>query len=93
MIESARLGEVTQHLGHEEGVSVGLVTNGVGELGTAGIERLPGCGFQEGDDAGLIESLHGQVGDAMFALERRQKLGQGVLRGQLAAVGADDEEP
>ena len=78
LVDRPGLGEVTEHLGHEERVAVGLAVHRMGETHGGVIEGVPGGGFHERDDAGVVESGQLDAGDAVLSMQRRERLEQRV---------------
>ena len=76
LVDRPRLGEVTEHLGHEERVAVGLAIHRMGETHGRVIEGVPGGGFHERHDAGVVEPGQLDAGDAVLSMQRRQRLEQ-----------------
>ena len=72
--------EVTEHLGHEERVAVGLAVHRMGKTYGGVVEGVPGGGFHERPDAGVVESGQLDAGHAVLSVQRRQRLDQRMGR-------------
>ena len=88
------LGEVAEHLAHEERVAVGLAIHRVGETHGGVVEGVPGGGLHERHDAGVVEPGQLDARDAVLSTQRGERLEQRVGARQLAvAVGPEHEHP
>jgi hypothetical protein len=90
---SSRLGQVAQHLGHEERVAVGLAVDLVGQSHPGVVEPVPGGRLHEGDDPGVFESLQMQRRDAGLPQQPPRASVSGMRGRELGvAVGAEDDQ-
>jgi hypothetical protein len=76
LVDRSRLGQVAQHLGHEERVAVGLPVDLVGQSHPGVVEPVPGGRLHEGDDPGVFESLQMERRDAGLSKQAAQGLGE-----------------
>ena len=63
---------MAQHLGHEEGVAVGLPVELMGQSHPGVVELVPGGRLHEGDDPGVVEALQVDARDAGWLAEQRR---------------------
>ena len=76
LVDRPGLGQVAEHLAHEERVAVGLAIHRMGETHRGVVEGVPGGGFHERHDAGVVESGQLDARDAVLSMQRRQRLEQ-----------------
>ena len=94
LVDGSRLGEVTEHLGHEERVAVGLAVHGMGETYGRVLEGVAGGGFHERPDAGVVEPGQLDAGHAVVSMQRRQCLDERMRMGQFAvSIRAEHQQP
>jgi hypothetical protein len=60
LVDRSRLGQVAQHLGHEERVAVGLAVDLMRKSHPGDVEPVSGGLLHEGDDPGVVEPLQVQ---------------------------------
>ena len=68
--------EVAEDLAHEERVAVGLPMQRMGETHCRVIEGVPGGGFHERHDAGVVESGQLDARHAVLSMQRRERFEQ-----------------
>ena len=90
-VELALLDEVREHLADEEGVAVGLVADGLDEVG---VHVLLGERREERADLCLVEPLEEDALVLDLAPQRAQGVGERMLAVELdVPVGAENEQP
>ena len=78
LVDRPGLGEVSEHLAHEERVAVGLALHRMGETHGGVFEGVPSGGFHERHDAGVVESGQLDVHDTVLSMQGRECVEQRV---------------
>lgn len=92
LVDTARLREVAEHLHRVEGVSVGLLMEGMRERDPLGVELVPGGCLHEVDEVDVVDPVQLDPFDTRLAIEARECIVQVQLRRHIVVpVRADDE--
>ena len=92
--EHAGLGEVAQHLTHEERVALGLGVQRPGEVEAGLLEVVAGGHRHEAGDLVAVEAVQVEPLDAGLAAEVGERVGERVAAVEVGvAVGAEHEQP
>ena len=93
LIHRTRLGEVAEHLAHEERVALGLVMDGEGERLCAFVELVPCGGLDELGHFVPVEATQGEALHVVVAAEITDHRGERMTAVHVGVpVGDDDED-
>ncbi len=94
LVDGTGVPQMTEDLGHEERVAIGLTVDHVGEANTECVETVPRSCLHQRMHARLVQSAELQAGDTLLAPDRPQRLAEAGGLGKLAvAEGSEHQHP